>query len=65
MISYEPLWNTLKSKGITTYVLIEKYKIQSKTIYNLKHNKNISTVTLEKLCEILECTPNEILTFTK
>lgn len=65
MVSYEPLWNTLKSKGLTTYALIEKYKIQSKTIYNLKHNKNISTVTLEKLCEILECTPNDILTFTK
>lgn len=63
MVSYNPLWATMSAKGITTYALIEKYKIQSKTIYNLKHNKNITTATLERLCEILECTPNDILEF--
>ena len=65
MVSYNPLWETMKEKGITTYALIERYKIQSKTIYNLKHNKNITTATLERLCDILECTPNEILEFKK
>ncbi len=63
MVSYEPLWLTMKEKGITTYTLIEKYKVQSKTVYNLKHNKNITTATLETLCNILDCTPNDILTF--
>lgn len=63
MVSYEPLWLTMKEKGITTYTLIEKYKVQSKTVYNLKHNKNITTATLEMLCNILECTPNDIITF--
>lgn len=38
MVSYEPLWRTMEEKGITTYTLIEKYKVQSKTIYNLKHH---------------------------
>lgn len=65
MVSYEPLWQTMKEKGITTYALIEKYKVQSKTIYNLKHNKNITTATLETLCDILDCSPNDILTFIK
>ena len=65
MVSYEPLWHTMEEKGITTYALIEKYKVQSKTVYNLKHNKNITTATLETLCDILDCTPNEILTFKK
>ncbi len=65
MVCYEPLWQTMKQKGITTYTLIEKHNIQSKTIYNLKHGKNISTSTLEKLCDILNCTPNDILTFKK
>jgi len=65
MVSYEPLWNTMQQKGITTYTLIEKYKVQSKTIYNLKHGKNITTATLETLCTILDCTPNDILTFEK
>lgn len=65
MVSYAPLWQTMKEKDISTYVLIEKHKIPSKTIYNLKHNKNITTATLEILCNILECTPNEILVFEK
>lgn len=65
MVSYEPLWQVMEEKGITTYALINKYKVQSKTVYNLKHNRNITTVTLERLCEILDCTPNEILKFEK
>ncbi len=65
MVSYAPLWETMQKKEITTYTLIKKYDIQSKTIYNLKHNKNISTATLETLCDILKCTPNEVLTFEK
>lgn len=65
MVSYAPLWELMKEKKITTYALIEHYKIDSKTIYNLKHNKNISTATLERLCGILECTPNDILKFEK
>lgn len=63
MVSYEPLWKTMEAKGVTTYTLIQKYKIQSKTIYNLKHGKNITTATIENLCNILNCTPNDILTF--
>lgn len=65
MVSYGPLWQTMREKGITTYALIEKHKIQSKTIYNLKHNKNISTATLEQLCDALKCTPNDVVTFIK
>ncbi|WP_347996641.1 helix-turn-helix transcriptional regulator [uncultured Eubacterium sp.] len=55
----------MKKQQITTYTLIEKYKVQSKTIYNLKHNKNITTATLETLCDILSCTPNDIIEFKK
>ena len=29
--------------------------------FNLKHNKNITTATLETLCDILSCTPNDII----
>ena len=65
MISYEPLWQTMKEKKISTYTLIEKYQVHSKTVYNLKHNKHITTATLERLCEILECTPNDIVEFLK
>ena len=64
MISYAPLWETMLNKGITTYTLINKYGINPRTINNLKHNKGITVFTLERLCEILECTPNDIIIFT-
>jgi DNA-binding Xre family transcriptional regulator len=63
MISYEPLWKTMKDRGITTYTLIYKNGISAYTITNLKRNKSITMNTLEKLCTILNCTPNEIVTF--
>lgn len=65
MISYAPLWDTMHDKGITTYTLINKYGINPRTINNLKHNKGITVFTLERLCEILECTPNDIIEFTR
>jgi DNA-binding Xre family transcriptional regulator len=30
---------------------------------SLKKNKNITLLTLEKLCQIIGCTPNEIVEF--
>lgn len=64
-ISYEPLWKTMEEKNVSTYSLINKYNVLSKTIYNLKHNKSITMYTLSRLCEILECTPNDIVRFEK
>lgn len=65
MISYDPLWRKMEEKKITTYTLIYKMGFSPQTINNLKHNKSITTYTLEKLCSALECTPNEILQFTE
>lgn len=65
MISYAPLWKAMEENGITTYTLINKYGISSRTINNLKHNKGITVYTLERLCEILDCTPNDIIEIKK
>ena len=65
MVSYEPLWKTMKNRGITTYTLIYKLGFSPNTIHNLKHNKSITIYTLEKLCKVLSCTPNDILKFTE
>lgn len=59
MISYEPLWRTMREKNITTYMLIQRYNVNSK----MKHNRSITMHTLYRLCEILECTPNDIVEF--
>lgn len=65
MISYEPFYNTLKEKGITTYKLIKEYNISRSLLDRLKHNKPISTVTLNDLCGILDCKVDEIITYVK
>ena len=65
MISYEPLWRTMKEKNVTTYTLIYKYNISPYTITNQKRNKSITMHTLEKLCKILDCQAESIIVFTK
>ena len=63
MISYAPLWDTMKERGITTYTLITKHNINPRTINNLKHNRSITMDTLEKLCLILDCSTNDVVSF--
>ena len=63
MISYEPLYKTLKEKGISTYKLINEYGISRSLLDRLKHNRPISTVTLNDLCNILKCKVEDILVF--
>ena len=65
MISYEPLWKTMKEKNVTTYTLIYKMGFSAYTITNLKRNKSITMNTMEKLCKVLQCTPNDIVNFTE
>lgn len=62
MLSYEPLWQTMKSRGITQYQLL-KSGIDNKTLDSLKKNKNITLITLEKICRIVGCTPNDVVKF--
>lgn len=62
MIDYSPLWETMRAKNISQYKLLQS-GIDNKTLDALKKNKNITLLTVEKLCRILDCTPNEIVTF--
>ena len=63
MISYEPLWKTMKERQITTYTLIYKLGFSAYTITNLKRNKSITMNTLEKLCSVLNCTPYDVVKY--
>ncbi len=60
MIVFNKLWETMKKKGVTTYMLREKSGIDSKTVRRLKANENIETKTLDKLCSALECNLSDI-----
>ena len=63
IIDYSPLWKTMEEKNISQYHLL-KNGIDNKTLDSIKKNKNITLLTLEKLCKILECQPNDIVIFT-
>ena len=63
VLDYSPMWETMEKKGVSQYALI-KAGIDNKTLDSLKKGKNITLVTLEKLCRILNCTPNEVIRFT-
>ena len=63
MIVYAPFYKTLKDKNISTYKLINKYNVNRSLLNRLKHNKPISTVTLNDLCTILDCDVDNILKY--
>lgn len=63
MISYVPLWKTMKEKQATTYTLQVKGEISSSTVRRLKANQSVSTNTLDALCRILECDLGSIVEY--
>jgi len=65
MISFEPLWETMKEKGISQYKLIKEYNISTGQLDRLRKNGNVNTYTLNQLCTILECDLSDIARFTK
>lgn len=62
LIDYSPLWATMEQKNISQYKLL-KSGIDNRTLDSLKKGKNITMLTLNKLCNILDCTPNDVVTF--
>ena len=54
----------MERKGVSQYRLL-KAGVDNKTLDALKKGKNITLLTLEKLCEILDCTPNDVVKFQK
>ncbi len=65
MIIYSPFWDTLKRKKVSTYTLITKYNMSSSTIARIRHNKPITTTTLNDLCTFLDCAVEDIIKYIK
>ena len=63
MISYEPFWQTLKLRKLSTYALITKYNISSATIDRMKKGNGISTMKIDDLCRILKCKVEDIIEY--
>lgn len=61
MIDYSPFWKTLETSNENWYTLTTKHKLSNSTLHRLKHNKDISTRTINDLCRILNCDVNDIM----
>ena len=64
MISYEPFFRTLEKRGITSYRL-GKMGFPMTTYHSIRRGKHISTQTIDALCELLDCTVEDILEHKK
>lgn len=63
MIDYSPFWETIKQKNVTQYALLKNHVIDNRALDALRKNRNLTVLTLEKLCRALDCTPNDIVQF--
>lgn len=62
MISYEPLFKTMKEKQITSYRL-EKLGFSRATYYSIQKGNSVSTNTINQLCKLLKCSVSDIIEF--
>ena len=65
MISYEPFWNTLKQKNISTYALTNDYNISNSLMDRIRHNGDLKLSTINKLCKVLDCEIGDIVKYIK
>lgn len=65
MITYDPLWKTMKQKNVSQYSLIKNFHISPAQITRLKRNESVSTHTIDTFCEILDCSVSDIMEYKK
>lgn len=60
MIVFDKFWKTLEEKELSQYDLYTHCGISKYTIDRLRHNKNLETFTLDKICKALNCGLSDI-----
>ena len=63
MIVFDPLWETMKRKNISQYMLIKTYGVSTGTLDSLRKNRSITLNTLNDLCVILDCEVSDIIRY--
>ena len=62
IVTYDPLWKTLKEKGISKNHL-KKNGIDGKIMARMNRGEAISMITLERICRIVGCGASDVLDF--
>jgi len=61
-ISYRPLREYMRENGISYYRLGNE-GVDPQTQQRIRHDKPLSTTTIEALCRILGCQPGDIMEY--
>lgn len=61
LIVYMDVLQRLAARGWTSYKLRHEGVIAEGTLTRLRKGQSVTTDTIDKLCELLECQPGEIL----
>lgn len=62
MITYEPLFKTMKSRRISSYRL-QQMGFSKATYYSIRQGNSISTNTINQLCILLDCEVQDVIKF--
>jgi DNA-binding Xre family transcriptional regulator len=65
MIEFNKLWQVMRDRGISQYKLINEFDISPSILTRLKRNESVSTNTIDRLCNILDCDIFDIMRFIK
>lgn len=63
MITYYKLWDVLNRNNMTKQDLKKAIKCGSNTITSMSKNEYVSLKTIDKICELFNCQPNDIIEY--
>lgn len=64
-ISYQGAFEKMKEAGISTYRIRKEKIVSEGTLQSMREGRPASTETIEKLCLLLDCTPNDLMKITR
>lgn len=63
MIVYKDVLQKLKDAGYNTGKIMAERLISQSTLVAIRHNKPISTKTIDTICRLAKCQPGDILEY--
>ena len=62
-VSYVGLWKLLLEKGLQKQDLVEQVGLSSATVAKIGKGEPVSNKVLEKICNFLKCSVNDIISY--
>lgn len=64
-VTYEKLWKLLREKHLKKIEMQRQAGISGNILARMGRNEYISMESVEKICDVLQCGPDDILEFVK